>query len=98
MSSTTSRISSLRAASVCNSSSAFFASNCRYVDMCLSFHLPVAATVAFGNIIIVAFTAQDEAGSQKGGIAAGFDAYCQKGGTPDSLLHLLAQIGRQGGI
>ena len=46
------------------------------------------------HIVIVAFTAQDEPAIRKDGIAAGFDGYCQKGGTPDSLLHLFNQMGR----
>lgn len=47
------------------------------------------------HIVIVAFTAQDEPTIRKDGIAARFDAYCQKGGTPDSLLHLFRQMGRR---
>ncbi|GAB7522515.1 response regulator [Paraburkholderia sp. 2C] len=44
------------------------------------------------HIVIVAFTAYDESTIRQPGIAAGFDGYCQKGATPDSLLHLLRHI------
>jgi CheY-like chemotaxis protein len=37
------------------------------------------------DIAILAFTALDEPVFRKGGIAAGFDACCQKGRAPDSL-------------
>ena len=44
------------------------------------------------NIVIVAFTAQDEDIIHVQAIAAGFDGYCQKGPPLDSLLRLLEQI------
>jgi CheY-like chemotaxis protein len=43
-------------------------------------------------ILIVAFTAHDESTIRAEGIAAGFDAYCQKGCAPESPLHLLEEI------
>ncbi|WP_429526607.1 response regulator [Paraburkholderia youngii] len=49
------------------------------------------------HIFIVAFTAQDEVAVYPNAIAAGFDAYCQKGSAPDSLLHFLEQIAGERG-
>lgn len=50
------------------------------------------------HIVIVAFTAQDEPAVRKDGISAGFDAYCQKGSAPDSLLRLFSQMGQTGKV
>lgn len=44
------------------------------------------------HLVIVAFTAQDERTVRSDGVAAGFDAYCQKGAAPGPLLQLLEQI------
>lgn len=44
------------------------------------------------NLVIVAFTAQDEPAVRANGVAAGFDAYCKKGTAPEPLLRLIEQI------
>ncbi|SAK73909.1 response regulator [Caballeronia pedi] len=44
------------------------------------------------HVALVAFTSQDERITHDRGVAAGFDAYCQKSGTTDALLHLLARM------
>ncbi|GAB2876005.1 hypothetical protein GCM10027093_09330 [Paraburkholderia jirisanensis] len=44
------------------------------------------------HVTIVAFTAQDEFAVRAHGIAAGFDGYCKKGATPESLMYLLKQL------
>ena len=44
------------------------------------------------HIVLLAVTAYDEITVREKGIEAGFDAYCQKGTSPDSLLQLLGQI------
>ncbi|TKC91661.1 response regulator [Trinickia terrae] len=44
------------------------------------------------HLVIVAFTAQDESTVRTNGVAAGFDAYCQKGAAPEPLLRLLEEI------
>ncbi|WP_353049245.1 response regulator [Paraburkholderia strydomiana] len=46
------------------------------------------------DILIIAFTAQDLSAVWRHGIAAGFDGYCQKAGTPDVLIHFLSQMCR----
>lgn len=50
------------------------------------------------QIVIIAFSAQDEPAIRKDGIAAGFDGYCQKGAAPDSLVRLLNRMRRPDGI
>lgn len=44
------------------------------------------------HIIIVAFTALDEMTARPEGLAAGFDAYCQKGAAPEPMLRLLESL------
>ena len=45
------------------------------------------------GVLIVAFTALDQQAVSLPGIAAGFDAYCQKGAAPEPLINLLQSIG-----
>jgi CheY-like chemotaxis protein len=46
------------------------------------------------HILMLAFTSQDESAVRKDSIASCFDGYCQKGGAPESLLHLFDQMSR----
>lgn len=46
------------------------------------------------GIVIVAFTAQDELAIRTLGTAAGFDGYCQKGGSPEGLLNLFDEMAK----
>ncbi len=44
------------------------------------------------DLVIVAFSAQDESTVPSKAVAGGFDAYCQKGAAPGPLLWLLERI------
>lgn len=44
------------------------------------------------HMVLLAYTACDEATVHANGIAAGFDGYCRKGTAPRSLLRLLGQM------
>jgi CheY-like chemotaxis protein len=48
--------------------------------------------VSTEHLVIVAFTAQDEPVVRSNGVAAGFDAYCQKGAAPGPLLRLIEEV------
>ena len=46
------------------------------------------------HTVIVAFTARAESEIRSHAVVAGFDAYCRKGQTPESVLDLLRRLAR----